>query len=141
MAGLAVAIAGLAFPAGAATLYKSIGPNGTIMFSDVPPADGSAVVDQRSMPPGATDATPMEEVFALLEADAELARANTRLDLAEHALARARRGAWSPREGLRLEAARLSPVDHERIAFYQRDVQEARKALVRLLRQRQLAQR
>jgi hypothetical protein len=64
-------------------------------------------------------------------------RANAQVDLAEHALAVARQGLSSPRDGLRLVTARMTRGDQERVAFYQKDVQAARQRLTDLLRVRQ----
>src|SRR5260221_14380751 len=85
--------AALTAPASAAVLYKSVGPNGVLQFSDLPPEQGQAVERIRipdAAPSGATvtvaiDAgTPREDPA---ETDAAVARASAQLDLAEHALA------------------------------------------------------
>lgn len=101
----------LALPAAPGVLYKAIGAEGTIIFSDVP----------------------------VLDDDAAVARANDRVDLAEHAFALARRGLWSPADGLRMSAARRTRGDDERVKFYGRNVQLARAQLLELLRERQVA--
>lgn len=148
--GLAIAIAfTLSCPACAATLYKSVDPSGTVMFSDTPPGEGARILEERvigessssygaAMP--AAPYTGLEEAFAQIDYDAALAQANARLDMAERALAQARNGAASRYEGLRLpvstQAANPS-TDH--IEFCKRDVKIARQALMDLLRSRQLA--
>jgi hypothetical protein len=66
-----------------------------------------------------------------------VARADAQVDLAEHALALARQGLWSPRDGLRMVAVRMNQGDEERVAFYKKGVQIARQQLVDLLRARQ----
>lgn len=71
-----------------------------------------------------------------LSADDEVMRANARVDLAEHALALARRNTWSTRDGVVLQPSRRTLADIQRIEFYRRDVIWARHALVGLLRQR-----
>ncbi|MGZ5061108.1 MAG: hypothetical protein ACXWAU_04500 [Usitatibacter sp.] len=109
---LAIMLAGtVAFSASAGGVYKSIAIDGTILFSDTPPP---------------------------AEPDDAVARANTQVDLAEHALALARQGLSSPRDGLRLVTARARRSDGERVAFYQKDVQVAHQQLMSLLRQRQV---
>ena len=130
-------------PAGAGVLYKSVDANGRVMFSDVPPPSGSRIVEQReirgngaiAMAAPATAAT-QQPSFDL---DAALSQANALVDQAEHALAQARRDLWSPREGLKLDFKRRTRNDEERVAFFRKDLQLARKALVDLLREKQVA--
>lgn len=130
----------IAMPSSAATLYKSVGPNGAIIFSDVPPQSDARVVEQRRIPDPASAASMPSRagmpIYEFPEYDAELARANGQVDLAEHALALARQGLWSPRDGLRLAAVRMTQRDEERVAFYKKGVQIARQALMDLLRER-----
>jgi len=134
-------------PAGASVLYKSVDANGTVTFSDSPPADGSRLLEQRTLGalrPEASDAVPnapaagLEEAFQMLDYDKALAQANERVNLAERALAQARAGhATTPRPGM--SNASISIADHERVEFYMRDLRTARQALMDLLRSRQLA--
>lgn len=148
---LAAALACLAFalaaPAAASVLYKSVDPNGTITFSDMPPPEGSVLLEQRAIglsgssaelaPP--LSATAMEEAYQMIDSDQALREANERVDLAENALARARAGhAPTPRPGL-VHAGGLSLADAGRIEFHKRDLHVARRALIDLLRSRQLA--
>jgi hypothetical protein len=119
-----------AVPAGAGTLYKSVGPNGVIQFSDIPPSDNSMVVETRPMSSNATN------VPHSLEADESIVRANAQVDLAEHALALARRSMWSELEGLRLTTHRATASDVERVEFYKRGVILARQNLLEVLRAR-----
>ena len=144
----ALVIAALAAPAGANTLYKSIDANGTVMFSDMPPPPGSQLIEQRAIgSPGysaesASLAPPagLEEAFQMIDYDRALREANERVDLAEHALARARAGiAATPRPGLNPVGAGLAGPDAERVEFHKRDLRAARIALAELLRARQLA--
>ena len=139
-------VALLAVPAGANVLYKSVDANGTVTFSDVPPADGSRLLEQRMLgspaaeAPGAPNAPAagLEEAFQMLDYDKALQQANERVDLAERALAQARAGhAATPRPGM--NNASISIADHERVEFYMRDLRAARQALMDLLRSRQLA--
>jgi hypothetical protein len=134
--------------ASATTLYKSIGPNGVVQFSDTPPENG-VVVEERIVGdagslgqavPGAAGAplafaNPLEAIAAGVPLDEALARANAQVDLAEHQLALARGSAWTRREGLRLDAPRRKPTDAERVAFYERNLGIARAHLLELLRE------
>lgn len=133
-------------PVDAATLYKSIGPNGTIMFSDVPPPADARIVEQRQIgtSDSATSGAPqggLQDITQLIDSDAALARANAQVDFAEHSLAQARRGTWSPRDGLNLAGRALTRGDVERIEFYKRGVVAARQNLMELLRDRMVASR
>lgn len=127
--------------AAGAVLYKSIAPNGTVTFSDVPPAGNARLVEQRAIPDGRGADAGMPRVVggspeALLDADGAIARANSQVDLAEHALALARRELWSPREGLRLASRRMTRADEERVDFYKKNLRIARQQLMELLRER-----
>ena len=133
-------------PVGASVLYKSVDANGNVTFSDIPPSDGSRLVEQRMLgslspeTPAAPNApaTGLEEAFQMLDYDKALAQANQRVDLAERALAQARAGhSTTPRPGL--NNASISISDHERVEFYMRDLRAARQGLMDLLRSRQLA--
>jgi hypothetical protein len=68
-----------------------------------------------------------------------VARANAQLDLAEHALAEARR---TVNEGdpLRLVSTRMSRPDSERIDFYKRNVVVARQTLFEVLKKKRKAE-
>lgn len=147
LARLPLAAAALAFAgaAHASILYKSIGPNGVVQFSDTPPEKGIIVEERKigdppSMAPNAV--TPVG-ALALLSIgsvgdgatdEADLARANSQLDLAEHALALARRSTWSPRDGLRLKGVDRNSADDERIDFYKRNLAAARRNLMEVLK-------
>ncbi len=148
---LAVACAAIVLPTHAGMLYRSVDANGTVMFSDTPPsAEGARIVDQRVMDssygspsanaPGSAG-TGLEQTYGLIDSDAALAKANARVDLAEHALALARNGAAPRTEGLRLASTRTTLADDERVEFYKHDLKLARRELIELLRSRQLASR
>src|SRR4051794_5455820 len=100
IAPIAVVLAAAFAPAQAAMLYKSIGPNGTVMFSDTPPPGDARLVEQREIgSPSASwsslqGATGFDLAAQLLDADGAISRANAQVDQAEHALAEARRGTW-----------------------------------------------
>lgn len=138
---IALAISLAALPVGAATLYKSIGPNGVVQFSDVPPDDPAKILDQRAIE-SLTSATAAPHPTAVvnaahsLDADAAVARANEQVDLAEHALALARRSMWSELEGLKMAPRRASTTDVGRVEFYKRGVLVARQNLLEILRNR-----
>ena len=138
---LAVLLAALAFPAPGAMLYKSVGPNGTVIFSDVPP-DGARVVEQRvigssgTITSGPLSSQPAGSIAPLLDGDAEVARASAQVDQAERELALARRELWSPREGLSLVSRRMSLADRDRVEFYKRNLKFARQSLIDMLRER-----
>jgi hypothetical protein len=150
--GLAFILAtALALPAGANVLYKSVDERGTITFSDVPPASGSRLLEERALPspmpsPGPGYASEafapvpgLEQAFQMIDYDQALREANERVDLAEHALARARAGhGTTPRPGLN-PVGGLAAADAERIEFHKQDLRIARIALAELLRARQLA--
>jgi hypothetical protein len=134
----AVLASAVALPAASGALYKTIDADGRIMFSDVPPHSGAPTFEQSRIP-GASGAANAEGMpyYEMPEQDAALASANERLDLAEHALALARQVAWSPRDGLRMIAARTTQGDRARAEFYKKDVRSARRQLTDLLRERQ----
>lgn len=68
--------------------------------------------------------------YELAESDGPVARANMQVDLAEHSLALARQGLWSPHDGLHLVAARMTQGDKQRVAFYKKGVLVARQQLM-----------
>jgi hypothetical protein len=102
-----------------------------IQFSDTPPDDKSVLLERRpGGPPKVTN------VLQSPDADEAIARANAQVDLAEHALALARRSMWSELEGLRLTTLRASATDVERVEYYKRGVVVARQNLMEALRMR-----
>ena len=130
-------------------LYKSVSANGVIQFSDTPP-ENARVVEVRPIadrPAGSAFASggsglpeafenPLETVADGTENDATLARANAQVDLAEHALALARRDLWRQLEGLRLDGGPRSRTDQERIEFYRKNLAAARSNLMAALQSR-----
>jgi hypothetical protein len=142
--------AACAWPAGATVLYKSIGPNGVIQFSDTRPETG-VVVEERIVD-ASSDGAPIvgtmdglslfgfENPLELaadngLELEGDLAKANAQVDLAEHALALARASAWTRHEGLRLQSWHRAQGDAQRIAFYERNLETARANLLALMKE------
>jgi uncharacterized protein DUF4124 len=142
---LVLIAAGVVPLAPAAMLYKSIGPNGVVEFSDTPPAGGK-VVEQRElgsaigtlpgMPASSAPVSPRAAAMENLANDPEVANAADQVDLAEHALALARRGTWSPMDGLKLRGLVRTSSDEERIEYYKRGVVLARQNLLNVMKRR-----
>ncbi|MFZ3323001.1 MAG: hypothetical protein WA190_11565 [Usitatibacter sp.] len=105
----------LIWPASAAPVHKVIEADGSIVYTDVP------------QPPG----SPRYEITA---PDQAVARANAQVDRAEHELAVARQGLWSPE--LNLSPERMTPADRSRVEYCKRGVQIAHQQLMELLRER-----
>ena len=105
----------LMWPASAATVYKVVEADGSIVFTDVPQPTGSPRYD-------------------ITAPDEAVARANAEVDRAEHELAVARQGHWSTE--LTLSTERMTPVDRSRVEFYKTGVQIAHQRLMELLRER-----
>ena len=127
-----------AIPAPAAMLYKSIGPNGVVQFSDMPPEKGELVAQvqlgDRNAAAAPNVGSPVVE--SSQELDAALERASAQLDLAEHALALARRPVWSEPDVLHVSSPHLSPPDRDRIAYYENGVRLARRAVADAMRRK-----
>lgn len=150
---LALALGLMLFPAAAAAnvLYKSVDANGVVMFSDTPPPDGSRILEERPLPsansaPAASVeyGMPVPGVIPpeqMLDFDAAIASANAKVDEAERALARARRDLSLTDAGLRLRPTRLASEDDRRLDSYRNNVKVARRHLIELLRERQVALR
>ena len=140
---LAVAMLCLTYaPAGAAEIYKSIGPDGVIKFSNMPPDRSGGDVQMPyagSARPGlAAELDPLNEE-RLRAQDAGIQRANAQVDQAERALAVARRPLWIERVRGYLAAPRMTRADGERIAFYKREVVAAQRMLLGVLMQKRMA--
>ncbi len=131
-----LALSSLALAAGGAhatMLYKSIGPHGVIEFSDTPPDHGT-IIETRVLSDATTQVAMADALADPAVDDAEVARASTEVDLAEHALALARRPLWSPRAYLRLDNTTRSSDDTQRIQYYERQLRVARHALFEALK-------
>ena len=135
----------LPLSAQATVLYKSVAANGTVTFSDMPPASGARAMETRvltsSGTPAVAPAAPpvaaaVNPLLALVDSDAAVAKANAQLDQAERELALARRELLSPRAGLHLAERRMTAADDARVEFFKRNVASARHALMELLRER-----
>jgi len=119
-----------------------------VEFSDVPPTDHSKLGEERQigrsgLAPAAAITTAAATVVQTtplamesLIADEAVARASEKVDLAEHALAVARQGLWSPRDGLHLRSPGRSAADEQRLEYFKRGVLAARQALMDTLRER-----
>lgn len=107
----------LVLPAAAAGVYKTVAADGTVVFTDMPPPSETPVPEQ----PASTGGE-----------DSLVARANTKVDLAERAFAAAREGSSSRSDGLRMTNSRRSSSDKQRAAFYMKDLLAARAQLLRL---------
>ena len=145
-AALAVALAAFAAPAGAAVLYKTVDAKGVVMFSDLPPALGTeakrivvAETSNSAVPGGlrtaeVVAAAPTAEEKIRMD-DAAVQRASAQVDLAEHALAVARRSLWDT-DPLKLDGPKLTRADRERLEHYRKDLKIAQQQLSDLLRQK-----
>ena len=146
-AALALAALSLATPAGAAVLYKSVDDKGVVMFSDMPPAAGVeakrlVVPESSAAVPGAlrsADATPVAPTTRVEQTylgDEAVQRASLQVDLAEHALAVARRPMWEIADPMKLAGPRMTRGDRDRIDFYRRNLKVAQQQLADVLRQK-----
>jgi len=134
---IAALAAAFALPAPAAMLYKSIGPNGVVQFSDMPPEKGQ-VVAQMALPDRDAPAKPTagDPVLPSQDFDAALQKANAQLDLAEHALAEARKPVWGEPDIVHIVSRPMTRPDRERIAYYEKNVRLARLAVADLMRRK-----
>ena len=149
-AALLVAGAALASPSGAAVLYKTVDEKGVVMFTDLPPAPGAdatriLVPEASSAAPGAirsADATAPDTLTEerIRAGDEAVQRASLQVDLAEHALAVARRPLWEPVDVMKLDGGRRSRGDNDRIAYYQKNLRVAQQQLSDLLRTKRRAE-
>jgi hypothetical protein len=144
---IAIALALLtALPAQAGILYKSIAPDGSVMFSDMPPAGNARLVETRiigdrgpAQQQARAAAMAINDAERQFASDEAIARANAQLDQAEHDLAAARRDTWSPRDGLGMVPTRFTAEADQRIRVYRAAALAARQALMDLLRERRAA--
>ena len=130
--------------ADAAVLYRSVSPEGTIQFTDLPPEKTARKVERIVMPdssspassgaPATPAAGPTRE--DPLQADLAVQRAGLQVDMAEHALAVARRSVSSEPDPLRFNAVRMTRSDVERIEFFKKNALLARQMLLEVLQQK-----
>jgi hypothetical protein len=147
---LAVAFAALAMPAGAAMLYKSVDAKGVIQFSDLPPppgVDAKAIVvpETSAAVPGASRSVDLAAAAPAREEqlrmnDEVVQRASAQVDLAEHALAIARRPMWEVADPMNLGGPRLSRADRDKLDFYRKNLKIAQQQLADVLRTRRKAE-
>ena len=130
-------------------LYKSVDANGVVIFSDTPPA-GARILEERPTSavsslsgepqvPGAPATNVLLNAEQMLLLDPEVVHANGKVDLAERALAAARRELCPLYEGVRLRPTRLTMDDDARLEPYRRNLKVARQQLAELLRDRRIA--
>ena len=141
---LAAAVTALALPAGAAMLYKSVDAKGVIQFSDLPPppgVDAKAIVvpETSAAVPGASRSVDLAAAAPAREEqlrmnDEVVQRASAQVDLAEHALAVARRPMWEVADPMNLGGPRLSPADRDKLDFYRKNLKIAQQQLADVLR-------
>jgi hypothetical protein len=144
---IAAGLAAFASPTRAAILYKSVDANGVIQFSDQPPERGATakllaqirIKDTEPGAPGPAVVSGPSGEEQLRAADEALQRANAQVDLAEHALAEARRVVQTPPDPLRYVSTRPSRADVERIEFYKKDLLLARQNLMEVLKEKRKA--
>ncbi len=143
MKSIALCAAALAFAATtapAAVLYKSVAANGTVEFSDLAPEKGRNVERIRirdsasSESPAPLASGPSREEQSR-DTDAAVSRASVQLDLAEHALAEARRSVSNDFDALHMVVQRpMSRENQEHLSFYKKDVLLARAQLLEVLK-------
>ncbi|MBC8022409.1 MAG: DUF4124 domain-containing protein [Burkholderiales bacterium] len=146
----ALALAALASPAGATVLYKSVDANGVVQFSDLPPERGVeakkiVVPESTSAVPGAIRsaegvATAPPRVEQNYLGDEAVQRASLLVDMAERALAVARRPIWEVADPMKLEGPKMTGADRERVEYYRKNLKVAQQKLADLLRGKLLAE-
>src|SRR5688572_16259270 len=141
VAATALAVSALAH----AQIFKSTDREGRVTFSDVP-VQGAVnvqhIATSEGRKPGVGESGNGPQYLALLDGYDEMVRqANAKVDVAEHALATARRSIVGDHDPLVLAGGpRPSSADRQLIEFYKRDVATARRNLARILQQRVLLQ-
>ena len=147
---IAIAVCAAALPAGAAVLYKSVDAKGVVTFSDLPPDRGVdaktiLVPESASAVPGAsrereTIAATQTRDEHLYAGDQAVLSASMQVDMAEHALAVARRPVWEIADPMKLWGPRLTGPDRERIDHYRKNLRIAQQQLADVLRSRRKAE-
>ena len=143
----ALATAVLCGVAQAGVIYKQVERDGKITFSDHP-LDGAVVISRiessDSPKPGVAEETrgagaPQYQYLALADGfDEAVRQANTKVDMAEHALAVARRSLLGNHDPLALANGRSSPEALHQLEFYKDELGKARKNLLRTIQQRNI---
>ena len=128
-----------------AQIFKSTDREGRVTFSDVPvqgAVNVQRIATSDGAKPGVGEAGNGPQYLALLDGYDEMVRlANAKVDLAERALAEARRSIVGSHDPLVLAGGpQPSDADRQRIEFYKRDVATARRNLARILQQRVMLQ-
>jgi hypothetical protein len=146
IAAVALAATTLVAPARGAVLYKSVDEKGVIQFSDLPPDKGvdvkkivvpetTAAVPGAMRPAEVIAAAPVREE-QIRFGDEGVQRASMQVDLAEHALAVARRPLWEIADPMKLEGPRLTRGDRDRLDYYRKNLKIAQQQLADVLRSR-----
>lgn len=149
LAAVTLAVGALAAPAQAAVLYKTVDDKGVVMFSDLPP-DSRGVEAKKIIVPETSAAVPgamrlaeaPSDVIAtgptreeqIRFADEAVQKASLQVDLAEHALAVARRPLWEVADPMKLQGPKMTRADHDRLDFYRKNLRIAQQQLADLLR-------
>lgn len=141
---LAIILAWAAMPCAATVLYKSVDEKGVITFSDLPPDRGVdakriVVPESSAAVPGAmrpADVVATGPTFAgqAYLGDEAVQRASLQVDLAEHALAVARRPLWEVADPMKLARPQRTRADQDRVDYYQKNLKVAKQQLADLLR-------
>ena len=127
------ALACIAFVGAAqAMLYKSVSPAGVVEFSDTHPQDREIVEQVAGLSDGAAQ---RRDEASWRKLDEAVVRANAQVDVAEHALALARKSD-SPRDLLRFGERRFTPAEMERVAYYRKSLLTARRVLLEAVARR-----
>ena len=145
-AAILATLAAFALPAGATVLYKTVDAKGVVMFSDLPPApnaDAKRIVVAETSNSAVPGGVRTAEVIAgaptaeekIRMGDEAVQHASLQVDMAEHALAVARRSLWDT-DLLKLDGPKLTRADRERIEHYRKDLKIAQQQLSDLLRQK-----
>ena len=140
---LVLATAALCGVAQAGIIYKQVERDGKITFSDRQ-LDGAVVIGRiessDSTKPSVAEETrgaPQYQYLALADGfDEAVRQANTKVDMAEHALAAARRSLLGDHDPLALGYGRSSPDALHQLEFYKDELGKARKNLLRTIQQR-----
>ena len=143
-AAVAFAFVSLAMPAGASVLYKTVDDKGVVTFSDLPPDKGVEAkrLVMPESPTGAPGALRPADVITAVPSrveqtylgDEAVLRASLQVDLAEHALAVARRPLWEVADPMKLTGPKRTRADQERIDYFQKNLKIAKNQLAELVR-------
>src|SRR5262249_27648675 len=112
-------------------------------FSDLPPAPGAdakrIVMPESPSAPGvllSADATAPDILTEerIRSSDEAVQKASLQVDIAEHALAVARRPLWEPVDLMKLQGPRMTRADRDRLSYYRKNLKVAQAQLSDLMR-------